>query len=237
MTPPLVLVPGHWLGGWAWDEVAAALQARGDLVAPVTLPGLESAGAGRAGLTLEDHVRALLAVVDRLPHPVVLVAHSGGGVVATVAADRVPHQVRRLVFVDSGPHANGRPYDPDLDPHVVEVPLPSWEDLRAGGVSLDGLDDDRLATFRERAVPHPAGPLREPVALTSQARPALPVTEVCASFTGSQVREMLAAGVPMFQPLADYADVTYVDLPTGHWPMWSRPDDLADVLHAEAARP
>ena len=40
---PIVLVPGFWLGAWAWDEVAAALRADGHQVAALTLPGLESA--------------------------------------------------------------------------------------------------------------------------------------------------------------------------------------------------
>jgi hypothetical protein len=39
----------------------------------------------------------------------------------------------------------------------------------------------------------------------------------------------------MFAPLRDLTDVTYVDLPTGHWPMWSRPEDLATLIE-EAVR-
>ena len=70
--------------------------------------------------------------------------------------------------------------------------------------------------------------LRDP-ALTT-----IPVTLVCASFPSDQVRQLAAEGVPMFAPLRAYDEVTYVDLPTSHWPMWSRPDDLAAVLHDAA---
>ena len=35
-----VLVPGAWLGGWAWNDVAARLRAVGHDVYPVTLTGL-----------------------------------------------------------------------------------------------------------------------------------------------------------------------------------------------------
>jgi len=35
-----VLVPGAWLGAWAWDDVAASLRERGHEVQPVSLPGL-----------------------------------------------------------------------------------------------------------------------------------------------------------------------------------------------------
>ena len=52
MSPaPIVLVPGFWLGAWAWDEVAAALRADGHDVTALTLPGLESADADRSAIT------------------------------------------------------------------------------------------------------------------------------------------------------------------------------------------
>ena len=36
--------------------------------------------------------------------------------------------------------------------------------------------------------------------------------------------------VPFLAALLDYDDVTYIDLPTGHWPMWSRPAQLAELI-------
>jgi hypothetical protein len=30
--------------------------------------------------------------------------------------------------------------------------------------------------------------------------------------------------------LTELHDLAYVDLPTSHWPMWSRPRELADLL-------
>ena len=38
---PIILVPGFWLGAWAWNEVAATLSADGHDVTALTLPGLE----------------------------------------------------------------------------------------------------------------------------------------------------------------------------------------------------
>ena len=48
-NPPIILVPGFWLGAWAWDEVAADLRAAGHDVTALTLPGLESKDADRSG--------------------------------------------------------------------------------------------------------------------------------------------------------------------------------------------
>jgi pimeloyl-ACP methyl ester carboxylesterase len=111
------------------------------------------------------------------------------------------------------------------------VPLPSWDELAAQGASAEGLDEATREEFRRRAVPQPAGPLRDLVPAGDTRRDKVPVTLVGSSFTGAQVVELIAQGHPMFTPLGDL-DVTYVDLPTGHWPMLSRPDDLADILAA-----
>lgn len=50
--------------------------------------------------------------------------------------------------------------------------------------------------------------------------------------------EVLAVeeGYPFLAGLADLCDLTYVDLPTSHWPMWSRPNDLADLPGQVARR-
>src|SRR6266566_4681370 len=69
MTASIVLVPGFWLGAWAWDEVAAALRADGHDVTAVTLPGLESADADRSAITFADHVDAICAAVTAAGRP------------------------------------------------------------------------------------------------------------------------------------------------------------------------
>ncbi|WP_010595367.1 MULTISPECIES: alpha/beta fold hydrolase [Rhodococcus] len=159
MGTHLVLVPGFWLGAWAWEAVAEDLRARGHRVDALTLPGLESVRADRSGITLDDHVGA---VVKAVAGGAVVVAHSGAGPVAYAASDRVPADVARLVYVDTGPLPEAAALRPDLDAAVAEIPLPPWAELEAAGNSLMGLDGAALDRFRERAVPHPAGPARTP---------------------------------------------------------------------------
>ena len=231
-TDRFVLVPGFWLGAWAWDEVAAHLSVAGARPRPLTLPGLEAPDAARAGLHLEDHVDAVIAALrEPAGRPAVLVAHSGACAPVTMAVDRAPELVRRVVYVESGPLPDGAAVEPGLDPAATVLPLPTWEEFAAKGTSLDGLDEERLAVFRRRAVPHPAGPAREPVRLRDERRRDVPVTLVASSFTLEQVHGLVAAGHPWFAELARL-HVDEVALPTGHWPMWSRPRELADVLLA-----
>ena len=224
-TTPIVLVPGFWLGAWAWDEVAAALRADGHDVTAVTLPGLESADADRSSITLADHVDAICEAVTAAGRSVVLAVHSGAGVPGYMVTDRIPEQIAAMVYVDSGP-ATGA-LDPDLT--AVEVPLPSREELEEEE-NLEGLTKEQLDTFRRRAVPEPGAALRDGPVLTNDARLDVPTTVVCTGFTSEQVKAAVEQGYAWVAGLADLRDVTCVDLPTSHWPMWSRPQELATVI-------
>jgi pimeloyl-ACP methyl ester carboxylesterase len=224
-SAPIVLVPGFWLGAWAWDEVAAALRGAGHDVTAVTLPGLESADADRSTITMSDHVDAICAAVEAAEAPVVLAVHSGAGVPGYGASDRVAERIAAMVYVDTGP-ATGA-IDPDFD--AVEKPLPSRAEL-AESESLDGLTEEQLETFRRRAVPEPGAALREGPDLTNDARLDVPSTVVCTGFPSEQVKEAVKEGYPWIAGLAELRDVTYVDLPTSHWPMWSRPGELAAII-------
>jgi pimeloyl-ACP methyl ester carboxylesterase len=224
-TTPIVLVPGFWLGAWAWDEVAAALRADGHDVTAVTLPGLESADADRSSITLADHVDAICEAVTATGRPVVLAVHSGAGVPGYAVTDRIPEQIAAMVYVDSGP-ATGA-LDPDLTD--VEVPLPTRRELEENE-SLEGLSKEQLETFRRRAVPEPGAALREAPELTNDARLDVPSTVVCTSMTSEQIKDAVREGYAWMGGLAELRDVTYVDLPTSHWPMWSRPQELAAVI-------
>ena len=101
-TAPIILVPGFWLGAWAWDEVAASLRADGHDVTALTLPGLESSDADRSAITAEDHVEAIVDAREGQGQPVVLAVHSGAGFPGYAATDRVPELIAHMVYVDTG---------------------------------------------------------------------------------------------------------------------------------------
>ena len=231
-TAPIVLVPGFWLGAWAWDDVVAALRADGHDVTAITLPGLESPDADRSAVTLSDHIEAICRAVTAKGTPAVLAVHSGAGVPGYAASDRIPDQLAAMVYVDSGPAAGA--LDPAFD--AAELPLPSWQELEAGGSSLEGLSDEQLTAFRERAVPEPGAALRETPRLADERRLGVPTTVVCSSMSSDQIKAAVESGHPWVGELAELRSVSYVDLPTGHWPMWSRARDLAVILGDVARR-
>src|SRR6266853_1623286 len=135
-SAPIVLVPGFWLGAWAWDEVAAALRADGHEVTALTLPGLESIDSDRSAITMSDHVEAICDAVRAAGAAVVLAVHSGAGAPGYGASDRVPELIAAMVYVDTGP-AKGA-LDADFD--GVEKPMPTLEKL-AADENLSGLSE------------------------------------------------------------------------------------------------
>jgi len=225
VSAPIVLVPGFWLGAWAWDEVAAALRADGHDVTALTLPGLESADADRSSITFTDHVDAVCEAVEAAVVPVVLAVHSASGFSGYAASDRVPDRIAALVYVDTAPGKGA------LDPGFAGVERPlDWRAIEEEE-NLEGLSEEQKETFRRRAVPVPGGVIREGVTLTNDARRDIPSTIICTGFPSEQVKAYAKehdwawlAGV------AELRDVTWIDLPTSHWPMWSRPRELAGII-------
>jgi len=225
-SAPIILVPGFWLGAWAWDEVAAALRADGHDVTAITLPGLESAEADRSGIGVNDHVNAIVDAVEAAPSRPVLVVHSATGFTGYAASDRVPEKIAAIVYVDTAPGKGA------LDPEFEGVEKPMvWDEIEAEE-NLDGLSVEQKKTFRERAVPVPGALLRESVELTNDARRDIPSTLIATGFTSEQYQTYarehpewaFLAGIP------ELRNAHWVDLPTSHWPMWSRPHELAEII-------
>src|SRR5918996_2099887 len=223
-TAPIILVPGFWLGAWAWDEVAAALRADGHDVTALTLPGLESADADRSAITLSDHVDAIVDAVRAAGAPVVLAVHSASGFSGYVASDRVPERIAAMVYVDSAPGIP--PLDSDFEGAEKQM---NWDEL-AAEENMDGLSEEQLTTFRERAIPEPGGVLREVVERTNDARLDIPSTMICTGFTSEEYKDAVKQGHAWLAGLNELRNVTWVDLPTSHWPMWSRPLELAEII-------
>jgi pimeloyl-ACP methyl ester carboxylesterase len=227
----IILIPGFWLDGSSWDKVIPALEQAGHRTHSLTLPGMESKDADRSKITLRDHVDAVVEVIDS-SHPadskVVLVGHSGGGAIAHAAVDARPGRVARVVYVDSGPMGEGGVINDELPAQKGEVPLPDWSLFE--DEDLIDLDDELRAAFRQRAIPTPVHVASDPQRLSDERRYDVPVTVIACEFPSAKLREWMEQGHPYVRELAMIRDVDYIDLPTGHWPQFTRPEDLGRVI-------
>jgi pimeloyl-ACP methyl ester carboxylesterase len=231
----IILVPGFWLDASSWSEVTPPLTAGGHRVYPLTLPGLEAADAPRAGIGLQTHIGAVVSVVDSIADPVVLVGHSGGGAIIHGVADARPDRVVRAVYVDSGPLGEGGVINDELPTDGDEIPLPAWEVF--DDEDLVDLDDELRAEFRRRAVPQPRGVACDPQKLTDERRYDVPATVIACEFPSALLQEWVAQGHPYVAELGRMKNIEYVDLPTGHWPQFTRPKELGELILAAVDGP
>jgi pimeloyl-ACP methyl ester carboxylesterase len=224
----VILVPGFWLDASSWDGVVPVLEAAGHAAEAVTMPGLESADADRSGITLRDHVDRVIARIDAADEPVVLVGHSGGGSIIAGAADARPDRVARAIYVDSGPAGEGGVINDELPEVGGEIPLPDWDVFDDS--DLTDLDDELRSAFRARAVPEPLHVAIDPQHVSDDRRYDVPTTVIASSIPGAMLREFMTKDHPYVRELSKMHDYEIVDLPTGHWPQFTRPAELAATI-------
>ncbi len=223
----IVLVPGLWLNASTWDQVTPALEAAGHTAHALTLPGMESKGSDRTGITLDDHVAAVVAAIDAAEAPVLLVGHSAGCGIAHVALDRRPDRVAHVVHVGGFPGSDGEALMRGFTAVDGEIAMPDWVEM-GEEANVIGFSEAELADFYAAAIPVPEGVTNGIVHLSDDRRYDVPATMVCPEYTAAQLREWVEDGdVP---EVAAIKDVTYVDVSTGHWPQLTRPDELAKAI-------
>ena len=225
----IVLVAGLWLDGSAWDAVVPALETLGHRPVPLTLPGQ---GDGRRSATLEEQVAAVLAAIDASPGKPLVVGHSAACTLAWLAADARPEKVAKAALIGGFPASGGQPYFGGFETTDGVLPFPGWGPFE-GPDSAD-LDEDTKRRIAAAAIPVPEGVTKGVVHLTDERRFDVPVVIVCPEFTPAEAREWIGAGdVP---ELAKAKHLEFADIDSGHWPMFSKPDELARLLTEVAAQ-
>ncbi|MFE0175896.1 alpha/beta fold hydrolase [Streptomyces sp. NPDC059002] len=250
-----VLVSGGYTGGWIWRDVAAALRAAGADAHPVTLTGTgERRHLAGPGTDLETHIEDLTQVLDHLDvtaaPDVVLVGYCYGIYPAVGAADRRADRVARLVYLDSPMPQDGYSMLDQVREQMADeatrgrmlsqeeraedgwrIPVPTLEEWKEWG-NLAGVTPEGLERIARLASPQPLGPLNQKLRLSGAAS-ALPTTGIFCTDGGSMsisaLEALVASGLPLVQGLVR-PDTGFFEIATGHWPMISTPDELADVL-------
>jgi pimeloyl-ACP methyl ester carboxylesterase len=192
---------------------------------------------------LDTHITDVVNLIEFEDlHNAVLLRHSYAGLVVAGAADLLPERISELVYLDTEPFSSGLAYIETFPPAARQytesqveelgrgwrLPMPPWDEL-AQQASLEGLDDDQLGLLRSRVTPQPFGTYTQPLQLENPAREGLPKLGSLCSFSLAQVQEMIGNDNPLSRGFSG-PYWQFVELPTGHWPMFSRPRDLAEML-------
>lgn len=237
-----VLVPGFWLGGWAWRDVEKILQANGHNVFSVTLTGLgERVHLASKEIDLDTHVSDVADLIEYNElDKVYLAGHSYGGVLITQIADRIPEKIAKLIYVDSAPLPDGIPmidfYNAEqreaFEKAAAEndgfIPLPE-KDSPLLSETLQDVSDEDWQRFRHLATAQPFSVAYQKLNLKNPKRKDLKKLAILCTFPLEQVKQLIESGAPLFQELND-PNFEFAELATGHYPMFSRVEELADLL-------
>lgn len=236
-----VLVHGAWGGAWIWRRVTGPLRAAGHDVHAVTLTGDgERAHLRRPEISLQTHIDDVLGLIDAEElTDIVLVGHSYGGMVITGAADallaRGPGHLKQLVYVDAMVPLPGEGWGQGHPPEIVQARMAL---ARANGNALpppdprdfgiDGADRDWLL---RRQVPHPFGMYRVPLQFDGERWARVPRTFIDCNRPAYVTIDAMRVRVRQ-QP-----GWRIVELPTGHCPMVTMPQELVAQLQAAVSAP
>lgn len=233
-----VLVHGGMHASWSWEPIVDPLTAAGNTVDLVDLPG-RPGGLPYTGAGMDPYQFVVEDAVRRVGEPVVLVAHSMGGISACLALQNVGCLVDRVVFVNALLVADGQAAIPTLaavGPGSCAMLAEGAMEVSAdGSVFSSSSSDAAVEAFYNRCsrsvaraavarlCPEPFEPAMTPISMDVNTFASVPKT-----YIGSRHDHMLSWD---FQHrVAREFGAEFVELDGDHSPVYSATDDLLGCL-------
>ncbi len=223
-----VLVPGAWLGGWAWKKITPLLEQKGHQVYPVTLTGMgDRVHLASKDLGIETAIQDVLNVIRCNDlHDFVLVVHSFAGKVAAAVADRTREKVSMILYLDAFRPDKVRTPQGAFAPNEFPSPPDSWTIPFTEGI-LDVIGKDVQGPDRKwmlsKGTPWPKKLASEPITL-SEKFDAIKSAYIFCTDSGDPVDEIIAGKWGKLEG-------PHKVIKSGHYPMITKPDELVkDML-------
>ena len=227
-----VFVPGAYHGKWCWDQIIANLVEDGYKAVAIDLPAHGNDTTKISNVSLSLYIDKVVGVINELDKPVILVGHSAGGMTISGVAERIPEQIKALIFVSA------------VIPQDSETLL-SVKDPNPSGIQFYEISDDGSyatvipemgekvfyhdskkdpSTYVERLNPEPIAPLTTPIELSQQRFGSVPRYFVeC-----TQDRVLSIDLQKLWQQRSPCKQVYTME--TGHLPFLAKPNEFTEII-------
>lgn len=219
-----VLIPGAWLGAWAWKKIVPLLNQKGHGAFPVTLTGMgDRVHLASDGYGMETAVMDVLNFIDynEIEDPVI-VGHSFAGKVASAVADRIPEKTKMVMYLDAAIPERTREPQQSFDPTEEFGPVPeggtgipfSEDVLEAIGQDVVGEDRKWMLSM---CTEWPVKLAKDPITL-SEKLDSIPASYILCSLSTPVERFISGEWGTLYGP--------YRVMETAHYPMITKPEEL-----------
>jgi pimeloyl-ACP methyl ester carboxylesterase len=230
-----VLIHGAWHGGWCWRKVAPLLEAKGHRALAPDLPGHGNDRTPPPSVTLQSYADRICEIAGAQAEPVILAAHSMGGVAITQAAENCPEKIRALAYVCAFLPRNGDSLTTWASQDPASMVNPTTTDPREDGTVGFKLEYSREAFYgncseedvkfaQSHLVAQSGAPFGTPVKTTAERWGRIPRYYIeCARDRAMTLKLQRA-----MQEHSPCRQAFSID--TDHSPFFSAPQQLADIL-------
>ena len=228
-----VLMHGAWHGAWCWEKVVPLLEAAGHGVVAPDLPGHGEDATPTHALSMQGYADRAVRAIDEQDEPVILVGHSMGGIVASLAAEARPDGIEKLIYLTGFLLEDGKTLLSVAETDEEALVLPNLSPSEDGNSFIVGnqkdvfyadCSDDDVERARSRLVPEPAFAFSTPVAITDGNFGRVPRAYI------ECVRDR-AIGISAQRGMHERLECeTVISMDTSHSPFLSRPEKLAGHL-------
>lgn len=230
-----ILVHGSWHGAWCWYKIVPRLEAAGHTAIAIDLPGHGRDWRRPGDVTMQDYVEAIGEAIEAQDEPVVLVAHSRGGIATTQAAEAYPERIRKLVYLAAFLIGDGETVVPHFMSDTQSLIMPNllvnrdegWDMLKSEAfreaLYADCCADD-VALGHALLTPEPAKPTSTPMRTTAERWGSIPRSYIHLRndrAVGPALQERMFTAISCERVIA---------MDTSHSAYFSAPDELTRNL-------
>ncbi len=238
-----LLIHGAWHGAWCWNKVVPLMQAKGNKVIAMDLPGHGDHSMQAADITLADYVTKVVEIATAQKGPVILVGHSMAGIVISQAAEELgSDKISALIYLDAFVPKNGESLfslagmiQAQLPPNAIGNPTFSESIIPSADHKTNSFNPQTADWFfyhdcteadKQFALTHiskePVAPMATPVNVTDPIYGIIPKYYILCTESKDLDKTLLTTHVP-------YKKI--YKLPTSHSPFFSRPEALVEILN------